>query len=331
MCDIDNEFVGKMLTIARIKQMNARDYFYQLLKDLPQMTAIYPGIEDDCLQDAIDHHIHAYPDFVYRTQDMIEVAVDAAHAGMRAVAFKDHFNLTAGAAYLVQKHIDLLYKYEEIPKRVEVYGGIGLNHGIDPYKVQQALKYPNMKMIWFPTFHSAGYLRFAGKDPKDGVALVDDNGEVLPEVVEIFGMAVEKKVGVGLGHTDFIELVPLCKKAKEMGVRVVLDHPLLELNKLNFDEMHQLADLGAYVGTYAQPMIPSLYQPVADPKETPDVIKLVKAERCIIGSDFGQVMHIKSIDGMRIMIRALLAYGVTKEEIRTMLVENPKKLMWLDE
>ena len=104
--------------------------------------------------------------------------------------------------------------------------------------------------------------------------------------------------------------LPLAKKAKELGVRATLDHPLLELNKLLLDEMKELADLGVYVGTYCQPMIPSLYQPVADPMETIRTIKEIGPERCIIGSDFGQVLHMDAIDGMRVFIRALLGYGI---------------------
>ena len=134
----------------------------------------------------------------------------------------------------------------------------------------------------------------------------------------------------GFGHTDFAELLPLAKKAKEIGVRATLDHPLLELNKLLLDEMKQLADLGVYVGTYCQPMIPSLYQPVTDPMETINTIKAIGPERCIIGSDFGQVLHIDSIDGMRVFIRALLAFGIKQDDVRMMLHDNPAKLMWLD-
>jgi len=162
------------------------------------------------------------------------------------------------------------------------------------------------------------------------VRLVSDSGEVLPEVVEIMKMAAAKKVGIGFGHTDFKELLPLAKMAKELGVRATLDHPLLELNKLLLDEMLELADLGVYVGTYCQPMIPSLYQPVADPMETIKTIKTVGAHRCIIGSDFGQVLHMDSIDGMRVFIRALLAFGIQEHEVRMMLQDNPAKLMWLD-
>jgi hypothetical protein len=143
-------------------------------------------------------------------------------------------------------------------------------------------------------------------------------------------MATERKVGIGLGHTDFRELLPLAQTAKEIGARCVLDHPLLELNKLLLDEMKELADLGVYVGTYCQPMIPSLYQPVADPLETIRTMREIGPERCIIGSDFGQVMHVNSLDGMRIFLRGLLGFGMTRDEIFTMIRDNPAKLMWLE-
>ena len=141
----------------------------------------------------------------------------------------------------------------------------------------------------------------------------------------------EPEVGIGFGHTDFQELLPLARLAKEIGCRATLDHPLLELNKLLLDEMKQLRDLGVYVGTYCQPMIPSLYQPVADPMETIRTIKEIGPDRCIIGSDFGQVLHMDAIDGMRVFIRALLGFGIKPEEVKVMLKDNPAKLMWLEE
>ena len=330
--DIDDVMVGDTLSVRRIKELNAKDWFYKILKENPKIAGVYPGIENDVLRGAIDHHIHAYPDFVYRGQDMIEVACDAARAGMRAVAFKDHFHLTAGAAYIAQKAIDLLVQKGDLPQRVEVYGGIGLNHGMNPRAVQTALKYPNVKMIWFPTFHSKGYYRHAGKPFDDSaIGLVDDQGKVLPEVIEILHMAAESKVGVGFGHTDFQELLPLAHKAKELGTRAVLDHPLLELNKLTMTQMKEIAGLGTYVGTYCQPMIPSIYQPVADPFETVETIQSMGAERCIVGSDFGQTLHVNTIDGIRIFIRALLAFGITKEEIKVMIADNPARLLYLEE
>ena len=185
-----------------------------------------------------------------------------------------------------------------------------------------------MKMLWFPTFSSVGSLRAAGKS--GGVPLIDEQGRVLPEVEEIIGMAAEAKVGIGLGHTDYQELRPVAEKVKELGARAVLDHPLLELNKLTVDEMRDLTDLGVYVGIYCQPMIPSIYQPVADPFETIETIKAIGAERCIVGSDFGQVLHVDSIAGVRIFVRALLAFGIPASDVAVMLRDNPAKLLYLD-
>ena len=337
MCDFAGDaeaarqlLVGRVLTVERVRELNAKDYFYQMLKDNPEMLKIYPGIENEFLKGAIDCHIHAAPDFVNRSQDMFQIAIDASKAGMRALAFKDHWNVSANAAYLAQRHLDYLIEKGELTHRVEIYGGTGTCFGMNPAAVRVALQYPNCKMIWFPSFTSLGFWRGAGHPEHEGVRLVAESGEVLPEVVEIMKMAVEKKVGIGFGHTDFKELLPLAKKAKELGVRATLDHPLLELNRLLIEEMQELADLGVYVGTYCQPMIPSLYQPVADPMETIRTIQKIGADRCIIGSDFGQVLHMDSIDGMRVFIRALLAFGIKPKEVKKMLQENPAKLMWLD-
>lgn len=323
--------VGRTLTVERVKELNRRDYFYAMLKDNPDLTDIHPGMEDQILEGAIDHHIHAYPDFVPRSQDMLQIAVEASRAKMRAVAFKDHWNLTAGAAHLVQRQIDEMVLDGRLDHRVEVYGGLGLNLGINPEAVRIGLRYPNFRCIWFPTFKSYGWARFAGMEPTEDeyVRLVDDEGNVKPEVREVMELAAEADVPCALGHTDFIELLPLQQAAREIGVRTVLDHPLLELNKLLIPEMEQLAQLGAYVGTYAQPMIPSLYQPVQDPFETVETIKAVGVDRCIAASDFGQVLHIDAIDGVRVFIRALLGFGFSVDEIRTIVCDNPAKLLGL--
>lgn len=322
---------GRALTMERVRQLNSKDYFYQMLKDTPAMTKIYPGIENGLLQGAIDGHIHAYPDFVHRSQDMIQIAVEASQAGMRALAFKDHWNITGPSAFLTQRHIDYLVEKGELTNRVLIYGGAGTCFGMNPEYIRIALQYPNTKMIWFPTFTSLGYRRGAGHPERGGVRLVSEDGQVLPEVVEIMQMAVEKHVGIGFGHTDYEELLPLAKKAKELGVRATLDHPLLELNRLLLDEMQELASLGVFIGTYCQPMIPSLYQPVLDPVETITTIKEIGAKHCVIGSDFGQVLHMDTIDGIRVFLRTLLAYGITGEEIKTMIQDNPAKLLWMDE
>jgi len=324
--------VGRTLSVERVRQLNSRTYFYEMLKDNPQLREIRPGVEDDVLVGAIDHHIHAFPDFVPRSQDMVQIAVEASKARMRAIAFKDHWNLTANAAYLVQRQIDEMVRDGRLEHRVEVYGGLGLNHGVNPEAVRIGLQYPNFRCIWFPTFKSYGWARSAGLDPSEDeyVRLVDPDGTVRPAVREVLQLAADANVAVALGHTDFEELLPLATLARELGVRTVLDHPLLELNKLLIDEMEQLAALGTYVGTYCQPMIPSLYQPVQDPMETVETIRRIGPDRCVAGSDFGQVLHLDAIDGMRVFVRALLGFGIPASDVRKILCDNPAKLLGLE-
>lgn len=67
----EQELVGRVMTVDRGKELNSKDWFYKILKENPVLTGVYPGIENDILEGAIDHHIHAFPDFVYRTQDII--------------------------------------------------------------------------------------------------------------------------------------------------------------------------------------------------------------------------------------------------------------------
>src|SRR5437763_1661279 len=124
MCDFaadaaaaEQLMVGRTLSVARVRELNAKDYFYQMLKDNPEMLKIYPGIENGLLKGAIDCHIHAYPDFVNRSQDMIQIAIHASKARMRALAFKDHWNVSANAAYLAQRHLDFLIENGELAHR----------------------------------------------------------------------------------------------------------------------------------------------------------------------------------------------------------------------
>ena len=94
---------------------------------------------------------------------------------------------------------------------------------MNPEAIRVGLQYQNFKMIWFPTFTSLGFWRGARKPERGGGRLVSESGEVLPEVVQIMEMAAAKKVGIGFGHTDFQELLPLARKLAKH------DRPVLNL------------------------------------------------------------------------------------------------------
>src|SRR4026209_2857981 len=116
---------GRTLSVARVRELNAKDYFYQMLKDYPEMLKIYPGIENELLDGAMDCHIHAYPDFLHRSQDMIQIAIEASKCGMRAIAFKDHLKIAATPACLTQPSMADMIARGELVVRVQVSGGDG--------------------------------------------------------------------------------------------------------------------------------------------------------------------------------------------------------------
>jgi len=57
MCDFaadaaaaEQLMVGRTLTVERVRQLNAKDYFYQMLKDNPEMLKIIRVSKTSCLK-----------------------------------------------------------------------------------------------------------------------------------------------------------------------------------------------------------------------------------------------------------------------------------------
>src|SRR4051812_35562817 len=74
-------------------------------------------LASDLLRGTIDIHVHSDPDNVPRSVDGIEAARQAKAKGMRGLVLKNHYDPTAGLAYLARK---------EAPG-LEVFGGVDLN------------------------------------------------------------------------------------------------------------------------------------------------------------------------------------------------------------
>jgi hypothetical protein len=45
--DEDKILVGRIMSVKRVKELNAKDYFYEMLKNSPEMLKIRPGVEDE--------------------------------------------------------------------------------------------------------------------------------------------------------------------------------------------------------------------------------------------------------------------------------------------
>jgi len=52
---------------------------------------------------------------------------------------------------------------------------------------------------------------------------------------------------------------------------------------------------------------------------------------CALATDFGQLHHPVPPEGMRMFVQLLLEQGITPDDIRTMVAENPARLLGVDE
>src|SRR5437764_14250795 len=75
------------------------------------------GGDADILRGTIDIHVHSDPDNVPRSIDGLDAATQARSKGMRGIVLKNHYDPTAGLAFLARKQAPGL----------DVFGGIDLN------------------------------------------------------------------------------------------------------------------------------------------------------------------------------------------------------------
>jgi predicted metal-dependent TIM-barrel fold hydrolase len=312
-----------LISAERLRELAGKGWLLRFIEAYPAVKQLQTGAEDGCLRGAIDVHVHADPcSLIARNQDFVQVAVEAARAGMRAVIRKDHHYSTVGEAYVVQRHIDYLAETGALPRRLEVYGGIPITFSLDPKQVEQALRFPTFKMIWL--------------NPVYGEPLVD-GGKVRPEVERIIELARDHRIGLNLGapsHSrkygdsdDFAGLAPVVERIGVLGAQAVLDHPL---SSFTTAQILELVERGVYAGLFCYPSLPSLIKaPVVDPQRTFEVVQQIGPERCIVASDVGMPLEPTALEALRLMIRFLMVLGLTTGAIETMLKTNPARLIGL--
>lgn len=309
----------------RLRELSDGGWLHRFLAQYPAVKELQAGIETECLRDAIDMHVHADPcSLVPRSQDYTQVAIDAAKAGMRALVRKDHYYSTVGEAHAVQRHIDHLVSTGALTHRIEVYGGVPIAQSLDAVRIECAVRFPQMKMIWL--------------NPVGGEALVRD-GKVRPEVERILHLAHNHNLGLNLGQPshskaknpgldDYEGLVPLVDRIRELGARAVLDHPL---SSFNTEQIATLTGDGVYAGLFCYPSLPSVIKaPVTDPTRTLELVQRIGAGQCIVASDVGTLLEPTQLEAMRLMVRLLLILGIHAEEINPMLRDNPARLLGLE-
>jgi imidazolonepropionase-like amidohydrolase len=111
------------------------------------------------------------------------------------------------------------------------------------------------------------------------------------------------------------------QEAKRLGVkRMEVVHPTLIHSKHTIAEMKELANEGVKIGLMGIASVNIRYL-----EGIRWAIKIVSelSDHMVLGSDSGQIQNPIHIEGMKWLIRVLLAYGITKEKIIKIFKTNP--------
>ena len=285
---------------------------------------------NELIRGAIDVHIHTAPDVFGRSVDDEQAASQAKAAGMSGILVKNHFTLTADRAMATSEKTGF-----------PVYGSLVLNYyvgGFNPHAVDAAIRF-GAKQIWMPTLNARKHLemsRYAGHVDKQlgrdasGLTVLDEDGELKPEVVTILEKIARADIALGTAHLSPAESLVLVKAARSLGVaKIIVTHPEASFVGVSLSEMKQLADLGAKLEfDYAHftEMMPAPTTPAA----TAQAIRAIGAEHCIMATDGGQDVNPPPVDMLKSFIAAMLEQGISGDEIRTMVYANPRLVLGLD-
>lgn len=292
----------------------------------------------DLMVGACDLHVHSGPDVVPRQQSILDVARDAAAVGMRALAIKDHNTITADRAALARSVLG---------DTVLILGAIVLNHAVGGFNaeaVEKALRL-GARIVFMPSMDAAltiENVRVQGRtpwlspfvtrhDPREGLTVLNEwpNGDcIIPEVHEILRLIAEHEAILDTCHLSPRECSYLIDAAKEAGVtRIIVTHPNCSVNPMTIGEQKELAAKGAYV-SYA--FVPCM--PLFDRQHPGDVAKMMTSvglDRCLLFSDFGQIVNPPSVEGYQMFLANLLAVGLKAEDLKKAASENPMRLLGL--
>ena len=296
------------------------------------IAGIDDKVVDGLMQGAVDLHVHSGPSIMPRQVDHFQAVEEAAAAGMRGILFKDHHYSVAPFIPIMERVLGY--------HNVAMFGGLVLNNsvgGLDPYVVDSNLKH-GAKLIWMPTAHAANHIRSSFRKtrlaaniqlkPPIAITVLDDKGEILDVVKQILNSIAEFDAILSSGHLHVYEIWKLFTEAKKRGVkRLLINHPMYGLH-FTYDDIKELAEFGALVEQSACLYVDSRFN-VFSAQELKEHILAAGVAHSSIGSDLGQVDNPTPVEGMRQAIKLCLALGFTEDDVRTMVRDNPSRLVGL--
>lgn len=283
----------------------------------------------ELLEGAFDLHVHTAPDCQERKQSADEYVQDLLRHRMGGALLKDHTTITADRAQILRE------RYPQLG----LFGAVVLNYpvgGLNPVAVETALRL-GAKFIFMPTYSSALNVRLFGfahpalpyPFPRhaEGIGLLGPKGHLRWEVIEICELIAGFDACLATGHISPEEALALVKAAHEIGVRrISITHASLPFLGLTPDLQLEFVRLGAVI-EHSFVVCTALNPEPLSLAEIATQVLAVGPERCTLSTDLGQVLNPPPVEGFTTFAEGLQREGVSENQLRRMIVDNPRMLL----
>jgi hypothetical protein len=273
------------------------------------------------LAGAIDIHVHSLPDSTERSVDGLDAAIMARAHGMRGLVLKNHYDPTAGLAFMVRQQVAGL----------EVFGGVDLNltvGGMNPSAVEHMTQVSGGygRFVWMSTFDAENQVRYS-KESRPFVSVSRD-GALLPATKDVIGVIAKHGLVLATGHVSADEGLMLLREGRQRGVqRMVVTHAMNAPVLMTVAQMQEAAKQGAFIEFVGGSV--SGAGAAARIDGFADAIRRVGPDACILASDLGQKGNPLPADGFAAFILALKSRGFSDQELDRMAKQNPATLLGL--
>jgi len=289
------------------------------------------------LAQAIDLHVHIGPEIIPRKFDL-PALIEYEKGRLKGVGVKNHFFPTTSMASAINLRNDPF-----------VINSVTLNNyagGFNPDIVKATAELAeNTIIVWFPTLHAKKFLQSQEFEiPKEWInpakrkkiklrpakdikplSIFDAPCKISENVENVLREIKECGAILATGHLPWEESLELVKSAvnKFKIEKIIVTHPIYQKIGMPVDIQKELARLGALIehcySMHSIDKIPAV--------KIADQIKAVGAKNCILSSDVGQTFSKSPSESLADFIAMLENEKITENEIKTMIVTNPGKLI----
>lgn len=291
------------------------------------------------ITDAIDLHVHAAPELFVRRGDALDMAERAKAAGMAGVLLKAHHENTMSQALLA----------ERLVTGINVFGSITLNHyvgGFNPFAVGAALEM-GAKAVFMPTFHSKEHIGEFGVgtygiasmtvaghlavDSRSGLSVLNDEGNLLPEVIDIIKLIESKNAFLATAHLSTNEIEAVVEECGRLGARCLITHAYHV--PVGDPEFYQrMARKGAYVELAANIAYPIAWHQghAMTLEQAKHLIETIGSDRLVISTDAGQQFAPWPADTLEAFVNSMAHIGVDEDSLHQMIAVTPLEVLGLE-